>query len=198
MCRAKFYAPLAPQVLHYDPNDPEQWEVCVGFLDESDCFGERALCESRPHAMSLRAHGTLYVAYISREDFEEALGDAAAADEVERELVADEAEREEREMAASASLTASLVTNKSANEAAGKRGSFFDEPRASDRQRGPRVFTSEQSEDGETKDKRNSLQHKLVPQNTMKVLQDDAAVLKKMGATETGDAEQDRELQQIL
>ena len=31
------------QVLRYDPHDPEQWEELLGVLEESDCFGERAL-----------------------------------------------------------------------------------------------------------------------------------------------------------
>ena len=67
------------QVLRYDPTayvGERGGEECVGRLHASDCFGERALMHHEPRAASIRAGPgcRLYVAFITRDEFEGALG----------------------------------------------------------------------------------------------------------------------------
>ena len=62
------------EVLHYDPEDPEQEEQSLAMLEAGACFGETALLEDSPRNATIVAVGQLYVSYISRADFEKVLG----------------------------------------------------------------------------------------------------------------------------
>jgi hypothetical protein len=65
------------EVLRLDTRVGERGgEVCVGRLRQSDCFGERALLHNEPRAASIRAGPgcRLYCVFITRADFERALG----------------------------------------------------------------------------------------------------------------------------
>ena len=62
------------EVLHYDPSDPKQRETLLNVIGTSACFGETALIKRAPRNASIMAKGDLHVAYISRDEFEKALG----------------------------------------------------------------------------------------------------------------------------
>ena len=66
------------EVLYVDPNDPSDEEVCVALLQQSDCFGEMALLRDERRSVSIMAKGTLFVLYITRTEFEAALGQPLA------------------------------------------------------------------------------------------------------------------------
>lgn len=67
------------EVLLTDPNDPDAEEVCLATLGPSDSFGELALLYNEPRATSIMADGRLFVLYITREEFERALGKQAVS-----------------------------------------------------------------------------------------------------------------------
>ena len=66
------------EVLHYDPSDPKQRETLLNVIGTSACFGETALIQRAPRNASIMAKGDLHVTYISRDDFEKALGRSLA------------------------------------------------------------------------------------------------------------------------
>ena len=63
------------EALRAEPDDHTCEERLVATLASADCFGERALLRNEARAASIVAKGgRLYVAYISRDDFEACLG----------------------------------------------------------------------------------------------------------------------------
>jgi hypothetical protein len=68
-------------VLRVDPDDPDEEEVCISMLGPSDCFGELALLRNEPRRAGVKAAGPgrLFVMYITKEEFEAAIGGPLSA-----------------------------------------------------------------------------------------------------------------------
>ena len=67
------------EVLHFDPSTEDQEEILLNVITTSACFGEKALIGRAPRNASIMAKGTLKVNYISRDEFEAALGRSLAS-----------------------------------------------------------------------------------------------------------------------